>query len=108
FQVWIRLKVIAYALHQGCLRSHHHQFYTLVKAKLAQAGEIINTDRNILRHLCGAGIARGYIQRAATRALLNLPRQRMFASAIAYDENIHETITRLKPKLCNRLSMSLN
>src|SRR5690606_22110283 len=73
FQVWIRLKVIPYALHQRCFRPHHHQFYAPVEAKLAKAGKIINTDGNILRHLRGAGIARGYIQRTATRALLNLP-----------------------------------
>ena len=91
FQIGLFGKVICYSCHQRSLRPHYDHRHIVTRHKLPYLGKIHWVACYILTlwHLAGPGIARCYIQFAATFAGCYAACHCMLAAATTQYQNIH-------------------
>src|SRR5271165_4815688 len=74
---------------QRIIRTDDREGNALARRKIRQRYDVRNRDRHIAPELFRASIARRAIQRGHTRRLMQLPAQRVFATATADNEDFH-------------------
>ena len=86
-----RLKVVRDAVHEGDFRSDDRKASTDLFRKVRQRGEIAYVDGNVfdLRLARSSRIARYHVYPLHRSAQADLPSQRVFAPAGAYDQYLH-------------------
>jgi len=84
-------ETVDHAGHQRHFGADHGEIDFLLARKLEQAFEIVDGDIRVAHAALarGAGVARRHDHRAHPRRLLEFPRQRVLAPAVADDQNLH-------------------
>ena len=77
------------AHHQRAFRADHHQFNAVFNGKRDKAVYVLGADGHAFRVLCDACIPGCAIQLVDQGRARNRPAQRVFATATAYDKNLH-------------------
>ena len=82
-------EVVGYAGHQRCLGAYHHHLYAVVEHEACHCLEVAAVQGHVLAHGGRAGVAGGYVEFLATRALCYLDGYGVFAAARPDEEYVH-------------------
>ena len=74
---------------KGRFRPDNGQAYAIFLGKTDEFGKIGGLDGDVFAIDVGAGIARGHKHALHARTLREFPSQGVFASAVAYEQNVH-------------------